>query len=87
MDALATGFVLSDFDRVNILAHLDQVCMPHAVCFKCCAETDISFLRKKERQAVTVAMCVPCFVKEYGNLSQEVIDKLIKIGHKNNWYF
>jgi len=87
MDYMAIDFCLSGNDKDAINEHLRQVMMPNAVCLACSTETDLSFMRKLPDEPILHVMCVPCFLRNHSDTDQDVIDRVVKVGEKQGWYF
>jgi hypothetical protein len=87
MDLMAVNFCLSPDDKDAIAEHLRQVEMPHAVCSACSTETDLSFMRKLHDVPLLHAMCVPCFLRNHSDIEQDLIDRVVRVGEKQGWYF
>ena len=87
MDLMAVDFCLSGEDKDAINEHLRQVEMRHAVCSACSSETDLSFMRKLHDSPILHAMCVPCFLRNYSDTKQDIIDRVVLVGERQGWYF
>lgn len=87
MDYMAVDYCLSGDDKDAIYEHLRQVKMQHAVCSACSTETDLSFMRKLNDEPIRHAMCVPCFLRNHSDVEQDIIDKVVKVGERQGWYF
>jgi hypothetical protein len=87
MDLMAVDYCLSGNDKDAINEHLRQVEMQNAVCSACSTETDLSFMRKLHDEPLRAAMCVPCFLRNHSNVEQNMIDKVVKVGERQGWYF
>jgi hypothetical protein len=33
------------------------------------------------------AMCVPCFLLNHSDVEQDIIDRVVKVGERQGWYF
>lgn len=87
MDLMATDYCLSGTDKDAVVEQLRQLDMPHVFCSACSTETDLSFMRKLHDEPLRAAMCVPCFLLNHSDTDQDTIDRVVKVGEKQGWYF
>lgn len=86
MDIFKMDFVLSLDDRMEIISHLRELNKAHPYCSLCSSSVDIGFMRKPHGADNKQAMCLPCFLQNHSDASQELIDKIVEIGNIKGWY-
>ncbi len=79
-------FVLSYDDRMKIMEELKKLGSEVPCCSACASDVDIVFLRRKPEQPLEHAMCLPCFLQNHTDTSQEDIDRMVEIGQSQGWY-
>ena len=85
-DLFQMDFALSLNDRMEIIAGLKDRNMFHPHCSLCGSGTDIGFMRKPEDAPVEEAVCLPCFLQNHTDSSQDLIDKIVQVGEMRGWY-
>jgi hypothetical protein len=73
-------------DRVDIITKLESRHQSNVYCSACDQPVVIEFLRKRENDPVHMAMCLPCFLNNHTDASQEDIDRLVKVAEQRGWY-
>lgn len=85
-DLFVLNCALSYDDRMEIVEKIRRLGTHRVYCSACESSVDISFLRKTEFEGLHQAMCIPCFLQNHGNTSQDDIDRVVKIGESQGWY-
>ena len=79
--------VLSVEDRFEIIKKLASMDRMYPYCSACSSSVDIAFMRKLPGDALNQAMCLPCFLNNHTDTSQELIDKIVQVGEHKGWYY
>ncbi len=85
---LQMEFVLSYDDRMEIIRRLKAKGLGNnnVFCSACSSAVEISFLRRAKGEQLENSTCLPCFLHNYTDVSQEEIDVLVKIAEEKGWY-
>jgi len=57
---------------------------PH--CSACESKVDIAWLRKLVEEPLEHSMCLPCFLHNHTNVSQAMVDRMVRLGEENGMY-
>lgn len=85
-DLFQLDFTLSYDDRCKIIEEREKSGAKNVYCSACESPVEISFLRRNAGQYLKQAICLPCFLRDYTNVDQEDIDRLVLIAEKQGWY-
>ncbi len=85
-DLLQGEFVLSATEKITVMGELDVLHGEHPHCSACGSAVDVAFLRKHSDAPVEHAMCLPCFLNNYTDETQEDIDRMVEIADSQGWY-
>ena len=85
---LQMEFALSYDDRMTIMEELGKRGLGNnsVFCSACSAAVEISFLRRAKGEHVAYSVCLPCFLHNHTDVSQEEIDDLVKVANEQGWY-
>lgn len=86
IDVGSTGKDLLQLDYTLTYADREKIHDKDIFCSACESSVRLSFLRRKEDQPLEHATCLPCFLRNYTNVDQEDIDRLVQIAEKHGWY-
>ena len=87
VDLFQQSNVLSVEDRFEIISKLRSMERMYPYCSACSSSVDIAFMRKLTGEDLNQAMCLPCFLNNHTDFSQELIDRIVKIGEIKGWYY
>jgi len=79
-------YTLSYADRGTLEEMMGKRQVNKVFCSACSSAVKISFLRKLESEHLAYALCLPCFLQNHTNTSQEDIDRVVKIAEEKGWY-
>lgn len=85
---LQMEFVLSYDDRMEIIERLKAKGLGNnnVFCSACSSAVEISFLRRAKGEQLENSTCLPCFLHNHTDVSQEEIDDLVKVADEQGWY-
>jgi hypothetical protein len=80
------GFVLNADEKITVMGKLSTLGSDHPCCSACGADVDVSFLRKHHDTPIDKAVCLPCFLHNFTEETQEDIDRMVEIADSQGWY-
>ena len=85
-DLFQGDFILSTTEKITAMGKLDILHGEHLHCSACDSGVDVSFLRKHRDTPLHEAVCLPCFLNNFTNETQEDIDRVVGIANSQGWY-
>ena len=86
MDLFQMEHALHYHHRITLIQRLKETDMQFPHCASCDEPVDMGWLRKLDDWHICDSICLPCFLAQFTNESQIMIDRMIQLGHERGFY-
>ena len=85
-DLFQLDFVISADLKMEIMENVHKLGIGHPYCSACSSGVDVVFMRKTPEESTNQCMCVPCFLRNHTDASDEDIDRMVALGESQGYY-